>query len=106
MFCTPASLALTGLASCGVQVFPKKGTSVHWNCSFSLLNTMLFCRARSMRLAKLRSCSFSVDPKTKVSSAIPVTQLRPSIAEPNFFWTTARARPKGNRINLNLPKGY
>lgn len=88
---------------CEVQVCPKKRTSLHFNCSFSLLNTMPFCRASSIRLAKSLSCSYSVEPKTKVSSAMPVTPLRPTSAESSCFWETMR--PKGSRVNRNLPKG-
>ena len=107
MFCMAVTLPLSGLTPWGVQVCPKNWTSLHLNWTFSLLNTMPFCRARSMRLAKLRSCSFSVGPKTKVSSAIPVTPLRPSSAESSCFWNTswATVRPKGRRKNRNLPKG-
>ena len=88
---------------CQVQVCPKKRTSLHFNCSLSLLNTMPFCRASSIRLAKSLSCSYSVEPKTKVSSAMPVTPLRSSSADSSCFWETRR--PKGSRVDQNLPKG-
>lgn len=98
-----ATLLLSGPTACEVQVCPKKRTSLYFNCSFSILNTMPFCRASSIRLAKFLSCSYSVEPKTKVSSAMPVTPLRPSSSESSCFWETMR--PKGSRVNRNVPKG-
>ena len=102
-----ATLLLSCLIPCGVQLCPKKRTSLHLNCSFSSLNTMPFCPARSIRLAKFLSCSYSVESKMEESSAMSVTPLRPSSAESSCSWNTSweTIRPKGSRVNRNLPKG-
>ena len=76
----PDTLLLSGLIPCGVQVCPKKLTSLHLNCTLSLLNTTPFCCALSMSLVRFLSCSTSDDPYTNVSSAMPVRQSKPSNA--------------------------
>ena len=48
----PDTLLLSGLIPCGVQVCPKKLTSLHLNCTLSLLNTTPFCCALSMSLVR------------------------------------------------------
>ena len=76
---------LSGLIPCGVQVCPKKLTSLHLNCTLFLLNTTPFCCALSMSLVRLLSYSTSDDPHTNVSSAIPVEPSRPSNAVSSCF---------------------
>ena len=73
MFLRASNLSAAGRIPSCVSVWPKKLTLCCLNCSFSEFRLTLFALVASSMLTIAWWCSSSVEPKTMMSSAIPVT---------------------------------
>ena len=102
-----SSFSFAGWIPFSVKTCPKKSTCVCLNCSFSEFRLTLGLRVASSILQKALSCSDSVEPRTTMSSAIPITFGMSLYTSSSLRWKMSweSLTPKGNRLKRYRPKG-